>query len=136
MSPQKVEQIYNTTIIGGPNHVASGSDNIISGFEQVAGDLSSLKDALARLGLQDSDIGALQSAIDQDGEEPPPGPAVKSWLGGIKDRVSSGSLVLAGNASGSMNAIPRTPISRFPLSGAAIPIYGRLVYNGVRSGRA
>ena len=104
VSRQKVDQIYNTTIIGGPNVVAAGSHNVIEGVTQVTGDWSSLKEALKRLGVQESDIGVLQSAIEKDGEESPPGPAVNSWLEDIKDRVGSGSLKLAGNATGSMIA--------------------------------
>ncbi len=104
VSRQRVDQVFNTVIMGGPNIVASGSHNIISDFEQIAGDWSSLKEALAGLGLPESDIGALQSAIEQDGDESPPGSAVKAWLADIKARVESASLTLATSTAGSMIA--------------------------------
>ncbi len=102
VSRDKVEQIFSTIILGGTNVVASGSDNIITGFKQVVGDWSSLKETLELLGVPGPDIDALKSAIEKDGEELPPGEAVKSWLQNIKDRVASTSLILAGNATGSM----------------------------------
>ncbi len=102
VSRDKVEQIFNTIILGGTNIVASGSDNIIADFTQVVGDWSSLQETLDLLGVPGPDIDALKSAIEKDGEELPPGEAVKSWLQNIKDRVASASLILAGNATGSM----------------------------------
>ena len=102
VSRDKVEQIFTTIILGGTNVVASGSDNIIADFTQVVGDWSSLKETLELLGVPGPDIDALKSAIEKDGEELPPGEAVKSWLQNIKDRVASASLILAGNATGSM----------------------------------
>ena len=104
VSRDKVDQIYNTVIIGGPNVVASGSHNIITDFNQVAGDWSSLKEALERLGIPEAEIDALESAMEEDREESPPGPAVKSWLKDIRARVESGSLTLANSAAGSVIA--------------------------------
>lgn len=101
VAPEKVNQIFNTYVTGGTNIVASGSQNVIRDFKQVAGDWGSLEAALKELGLGEDDISSLQTAIEQDGDVTPPGPAVKGWLGDVMARVAAGSIVLANNAAGS-----------------------------------
>ncbi len=102
VAPEKVQQSFVTHIYGGTNIVASGSQNVISDVKQVAaGDWKSLVEELKNLGVADTDIEALQTAIDEDWHGEQPGPAVKGWLGDITARITRGSLVLANNAAGS-----------------------------------
>lgn len=103
ITPEKVQQSFVTHIYGGTNIVASGSDNVIKDFQVKVEDWSSLAQALLGLGLPEPDIESLQSAVeeDKDGDEVPPGPAVKAWLGDVTARVAAGSIVLANNAAGS-----------------------------------
>lgn len=97
----KVQQSFVTHIYGGTNIVASGSQNVISDFKQVAGDWGSLSDALKELGLGEDDIAGLEAAVERDGEDAKPGPAVKEWLGDVAARIASGSLTLTTSAAGS-----------------------------------
>lgn len=102
VAPEKVQQSFVTHIHGGTNIVASGSQNVISDFEQVAaGDWASLVEELKELGLADDDLEALQTAIDKDSDAERPGPAVKNWLGDVTARIASGSLTLTTSAAGS-----------------------------------
>lgn len=94
----KVENVFNTTILGGQNVVASGT-----GFTQKVsqtvkiGDTQSLCDHLQSLRLPHSALVELQDALTQDGERPPQklGGAVTKWLGQMGAKAIDGTWNIA-----------------------------------------
>lgn len=80
----QIRNIFNTTINGGVQNLAQGSH----GFEQAAGititpgNFDSLRTALSRVGIEESEIGSLELAVQKDceGGEIGMGSRVKVWL--------------------------------------------------------
>ena len=103
----KIEQLYITNVLGGQNVVASGSDNIISDFEQVTqGDWGALDKALEAFGVTPAEREDLLAAIGDDGElaGDDPGPAVQRWLGAMSAAGARGTTKLAPGVTSSMIA--------------------------------
>ena len=98
----KVQNVFNTTILGGQNVVASGT-----GFTQKVSqgvkvrDVRSLRDYLQNLGLPEDALAELQTALAQDGEPTRRelGDAVKSWLGKTAVKALDGTWNVARDAA-------------------------------------
>ena len=93
VSSDRVQHTFNTTILGGGNIVAAGTD-----FSQVvtqvkAKDRNSLVGHLRGLGCAEESLEELQTALAQDGERPREqlGDAVKSWVGRMAVKTIDGA---------------------------------------------
>ena len=99
---EKVQNIFHTTVLGGQNVVAAGT-NFTQKVSQTVkvGDIQSLCDHLRGLGLPEDALAELRSALTQDGERPQRtlGDAVKSWLAKMTVRAIDGTWKVALNAA-------------------------------------
>lgn len=106
-APETVSQIVNTTIYGASNVAIANHGDVTQVAETTVlqGDFDSLATYLGELGLGAEVVAELEQAIriDQDSAAQP-GPTVESWIGRVMSKIGMGSLVLAGNASGSIIA--------------------------------
>ena len=101
----KVQNIFNTTILGGQNIVSTGTD-----FSQKVTQSVKVKDAqsllgyLRNLGLPEDALEDLKNALAQDGERPRGelGAAVKSWLGKMTVKAIDGTWRVALDAAASL----------------------------------
>jgi len=99
---ETVSQVFNVTIHGSHNVLASGA-----GIEQRVNqrvqpyDRETLSKSLSEIGVQDNDIDSLQKAIEADGQlkEKKLGKKVMQWLGNITARVIDGSWKAATDAA-------------------------------------
>lgn len=104
IEPAKVDQIFNTYVLGDSNVIATGSGSSTVNLVQMQGDLDGLVKMLRDFGVPNEDVETLRVALVADAEEETgdlPGPAVQRWLGSIMSRIAKGSLILASNATGS-----------------------------------
>ena len=108
--PQEaVSAIYSTTIFGGINAVATGGSNVSQNVEIAVrpGDLDSLLTYVRGLGLSDDDVQELREALEQDGDQRDTdgfGPRAKAWLGKAMAKLATGTMVVAGAATGQLLA--------------------------------
>ena len=103
----RVAQIFQTTIYGGSNVVASGSGNVIRDFENIGGgDRDQLIESMRELGIPEEDLGALGEALDEDASDPeqdgPLGRRTQEWVAAINRRCASGAIQLANGVTGSV----------------------------------
>ena len=94
VAPEIARNTFNTYIIGDRNTVASGENvnQIIKTVQK--GDTESLLNFLRGLNLGDDDIREITDAVS---EEPSAtngrfGPRVRTWLGGVAEKMVSGTL--------------------------------------------
>ena len=104
---ERVSQIFQTNIYGGPNVVASGSRNIVHDFENVAeGSTTELLSAMRALGVPEEEIRRLEDALTADvNDRSAPrqvGPHTQEWLARTSERITKGTLQLANGATGSV----------------------------------
>ncbi len=90
----QVSQVFNNYILGDHNILGVGG-KVTQTITQVvkSGDLDSLRDYLAKMGIPENELNSLVTAIEDDGPVPSEesfGPKVKSWLGSAVQKVSSG----------------------------------------------
>lgn len=103
----KLTQIVANTIYGGNINLAVGNSGTThqTSMNVQAGDLSSLKEYLKGLGLEDEAIGDLDRALELDAaESSQPGPATQGWLGRVMIMLGRGTLSVGSNAVGSLIA--------------------------------
>lgn len=92
---EKVNQIYQTIILGNVGNVSTGGSNVsqVSMGEINHNDFGSLKGYLQSLQVEKDDIDALQSAIQHDDnptEQNKLGKNVSDWLGKMVSKAASG----------------------------------------------
>lgn len=95
----KVQYVYNTTIMGGATNVAIGNvdvSQVAQGVRQ--GDWGSLEKALISVGIPIDELAELKRAIEEDGVEGVDGvgPRTKGWLEKIVTKAKTGAIGLAG----------------------------------------
>lgn len=95
ISGEEIQHVYNVTIQGDKNVVASGDrieQKVKQGIE--SGDMDSLIDYLRDVGLQHEDLESLKEAIEADGEPTGDelGERVKSWLGEMTEKTYKGAI--------------------------------------------
>lgn len=101
---ERVSQIFNMTIYGGQNVLASGNRDVVQEVSQ-SYDLSTWGDlrlALLSLGVPESDLDDLQDAIDSDRDvvaQGEIGPATEQWLGKLTTKVAAGAVRFVSGAS-------------------------------------
>lgn len=107
IEPSKVTQIFNLTIFGGAANlvgIASGSQVTLNIVER---DFNSLKTALLRSGIQESDIDELESILSAESETTTKkafSPGVSSWIANMVGKAASGSWQVGVGAAGAMLA--------------------------------
>jgi hypothetical protein len=96
LGQEKVTQTFHTTIMGGTNFALgnAGTTNQYATHVQ-PGDLQELKEKLAELGVTESLITDLDTALvkDTDSQEQP-GPHVQGWFGRLMIKAGQGTLQL------------------------------------------
>jgi len=100
-SPEKIHQIFNTTIHGGDN-IALGNQGTTNQYANhiQPGDLQGLKEKLTVLGVPDKLLRELDTALGKDANsQQQPGSHVQGWFGRLAIKVGQGSLQLAGAAA-------------------------------------
>ena len=94
VAPEIAKSVFNVTIHGDRNMIASG-ENINQIIKTVQkGDTDSLLNFLRELNMDDDDIREIADAVS---EEPSAtngrfGPRVRTWLGGVAEKMVSGTL--------------------------------------------
>jgi AbiTii len=105
-----VSNIYNTTIYGGVNAVATGSGSAsqVASATITAGDVPALLAYLRTLGVGADDVAELEDALAtdaEDGDREGFGPQVTAWLGRASMKVATGTMKLAGSAGAELLAL-------------------------------
>lgn len=93
-----MEQNVINCIFGGTNIIASSASNFaqLGTIAVVKGDLASLGAALKVLGVQDTDISELKSALHEDGGKTTPsfGQRTVAWLGALGGKLGTAGIAL------------------------------------------
>jgi hypothetical protein len=92
---EKVNQIYQTYILGNVGNVSAGGINVsqVSFLEVTENDIATLLDFLRTLKISDDDIKDMQTAIEKDGKPNDSnslGKNVSIWLGKMVSKAASG----------------------------------------------
>lgn len=105
--PEKITQIFNTTVHGGTaNLVGSAIDSPIA-FNIINNDFSSLENVLKKNGINTEDIEDLKIAVDSDPKpesENQLGPKVSQWIAKMMQKAADGSWKIGIGAAGSFLA--------------------------------
>lgn len=90
---ERVNQVFNTYILGNVGAVASGAGGITdSMFSITPGNLADLTSALKEVGLADDDLRELSEAIDKDPEQDSGfGDRVRAWMGKMFAKTVDGT---------------------------------------------
>ena len=93
LSADRVNQVFNTVIMGGTNTIAAGgSVQVTLGVQ--TGDVTSLIKDLHQLGVTAEDTSDLEQALGGDAKptaEDRFGPRVSAWLGKMVSKAASGT---------------------------------------------
>lgn len=104
VTPETARNLFNITIHGNQNTVATG-ENVNQTIKTVSkGDTDSLLNFLRELNLGDNDIREIAEAVSV---EPVAtggrfGPRVRNWLGGMVEKITSGALAVGSNITVTM----------------------------------
>ena len=105
LSPDKVTQIFHTTVHGGTaNLVGTANDSSIV-FNIASNDFNTVRRVLKDNGVSKEDIAELKSALTQDKPPQSPGrfgPKVSSWIVKMMQKASEGTWNIAIGAGGSL----------------------------------
>jgi len=109
---EKVGQIFNMTINGGSNFAVGNSGTTNQQAIHVQpGDLKSLKERLAQLGVTEDLLDDLDTALVKDADSEEPSDAhVQHWLKRVMVKAGQGTLQLAGAAA---TTVVMTEVRRF-----------------------
>lgn len=107
IQPERVTQIFNTTVFGGSaSLVGTALDSSIA-FNIATNDFASLADTLRQQGVFDDDIKELQEAVGSD-DKPVDrrkfGPKVASWIAKMMQKAADGSWGIGISAAGNLLA--------------------------------
>lgn len=106
---ERVQQIFQTVIFGNVQNVAVGSNHFSQMAEAIipAGDISSLKEYLASIGVAKVDLRRLEKAIDQDGKidgGKEMGAKVAKWMGEMVRKAGSEAWSITKSVAGAVLA--------------------------------
>lgn len=100
----KVNQTFNTTIMGSVGNLASGSTDVsqVSTMTVAPGQWESLKSVLVAEGVPGQEVERLKAALEEDkiAGETGVGVRVKGWLGTLTGLAMSGAAAISTNAIG------------------------------------
>lgn len=97
ITKDEITQIFNTYVMGNHHSVAVGVsvNQIVTQTQNISqGDIPSLGQALASLGIDDEDVSKLSDAIEADGEQTKRGnfgTRVTNWIGEMTKKIVSGA---------------------------------------------
>jgi hypothetical protein len=106
IADDKVAQIFNTNIWGGTN-IAVGGKTVTQTIEIAVGDMRTLKAYLASIGIEHTDLAALEQAVKADPplrEGRPFGGRVAGWIGQMTAKAASGGWQVGLGAAGDLLA--------------------------------
>jgi len=101
---ETARNLFNITIYGNQNTIASG-ENVNQTINTVQrGDKDSLLNFLRGLNIDNDDIREIADAVSAEPNAPNGrfGPRVRSWLGGMMEKMASGALAVGVNTSATM----------------------------------
>ncbi len=109
LSKERLQNIFNTTIMGNVGNLATGSSDFTqqSLFSVVKGNLESLERYLSASGVPPDELKELKTAL---GDDPKPtekgkfGPKVSGWIGKMVSRAASGAWDITANTAGGLLA--------------------------------
>ncbi|MFQ5863376.1 MAG: hypothetical protein ACE5IC_09695 [Candidatus Brocadiales bacterium] len=107
IQPEKVTQIFNTTVYGGSANLVGTAYGSSIVFNIVTNDFASLARALRHEGISDSDIKELHGAVESDHKPIDGGkfgPKVSSWVGKMMQKAADGSWGIGIGAAGNLLA--------------------------------
>jgi hypothetical protein len=113
IEPAKVNQIFNTTVYGGPATVVGSAAHSTLSFDIMVNDIAGLERALRDAGINSSDVAELKEAIASD---PTPrdmrslGPRVRDWIANMTTKAAKGAWDVGIEAAGGILA---AAISRY-----------------------
>jgi hypothetical protein len=112
LGQEKVTQTFHMTIMGGTNFALGNTGTTSQHATHVQpGDLQGLKEKLAELGVTESLISDLDTALDKDADsEEQPGTHVQGWLSRLMIKAGKGTLLLASTAA---TTVVVTEVRRF-----------------------
>jgi hypothetical protein len=105
--PERVNQIFNTNIMGGTNIALGASGFSQVGHQVVVGNVASLRKYLGQLGVEKEDLDELETALAKD---PKPkdaqrlGTRVAGWIGKMTGKAASGTWEVATGAGADLLA--------------------------------
>ena len=101
--PEKITQIFNTTVYGGTANLVGSAINSPIALKIINNDFSSLEHALKEKGIATEDIAILKEAVHAD---PKPesinifGPKVSEWIAKMVQKAADGSWKIGIGAAG------------------------------------
>ena len=107
LSPNKVTQIFHTTVHSGTANLVGTANNSSIAFNITSNDFDALSRVLENNGVSEKDIAELKTAVLED--EPPQspsqfGPKVSSWIAGMIQKASEGTWGVAIGAAANLLA--------------------------------
>lgn len=104
IAPEKVTQIFVTTVYGGAANIVGNATHSPVNFNITSNDFGELKQLLQENGVEEVDIAELKQAITEDApptEKEKFGPRVSGWIGKMARKSAEGSwnvgIATAGN---------------------------------------
>ena len=112
ISPDKINQIFNTTVHGGNINLTGTANNSPITFNITSNDFDAVRRVLENNGISEEDLAELQNALSSDKPPQSPGqfgPKVSSWIAGMMQKASEGSwsIALATGANLLSNALSK-----------------------------
>ena len=107
LGPDRVTQIFHTTVLGGAVNFAGSSSGSTVAFSITAKDFSSLENFLREAGVEDDDIQDLKPALESDGKPDSKeklGPMVSAWIAKMMQKAADGSWGIGVGAAGNLLA--------------------------------
>lgn len=102
IAPERISQVFHTHVYGNVANFAAGSKDFTQvNIEVHQGDLESLNNYLAKLGISQPDIKELETAVGRDGNDKI-GEHTGSWIGKIIGKAGSGALKIGSSVAGNI----------------------------------
>jgi len=108
IEPERVTQIFNTTVYGGAANLVGSANNAPVTFNVSQGDFASLEKVLQDNGVKQEDIQQLREAVQMEGTPPHSGggfgPRVSSWVAKMIKKAAQGTWQVGISAAGKLLA--------------------------------
>lgn len=108
IEPERVTQIFNTTVYGGAANLVGSATNAPVTFNISQGDFASLEKILQDNGVKHEDIQQLREAVQKEATPPHGsggfGPCVSSWVAKMMKKAAQGTWQIGISAAGKLLA--------------------------------
>lgn len=107
MEPNRVTQIFNTTVFGGSANLVGASTGSTIEFNIGSKDFSAVEQVLAQNGVAPEDVAELRKALESDPVPPSAekfGPKVANWITKMLGKAASGGWNISLGAAGNLLA--------------------------------